>query len=149
MLDLIVATTSPTAKMPVKSGNLEAGIDFFADLHAFGEKTIIYPNARKTISLGVAMAIPSGWFLRLAGRSGLARDKGIMVLGGIIDCTYRGEIAALLYNSGDHPWTVNHGDKVLQGVILPVPEVEFRQVKSISDLPASDRGEKGFGSSGA
>lgn len=148
MIELSIALTSPTAKLPAKHGWLEAGIDFYADLQEFGAFKTIFPGQRLAVSLGVAMAIPDGWFLRLAPRSGLALKNGIMTMAGVIDCTYRGEVVAIIYNSGDEKFVVKHGDKIIQGYLAPVPEVEIRQVKKISDLPASERGEKGFGSSG-
>ena len=144
MLEVLVRLDSSTAKMPTRGSKEAAGIDMYADL-GIGEAVTIFPGNRSLISLGVSMAVPEGWYLQLKPRSGLAFKNGIMVMGGVIDSDYRDTIYALLYNSGSEKFTINHLDRVLQGVFLPVPQVELTRV---GRLPDTERGTGGFGSTG-
>lgn len=134
----------PSAKLPTKGSEAAAGWDFYADL-GIGESTTLYAGERKLISLGCIMAIEHGYYLQLKPRSGLANKFGIIVLGGVIDSDYRGEVFALLYNSGSAKMEIAHLDRIIQGVVLPVPDVEIEEV---SILPDTLRGEGGFGSTG-
>ena len=81
-------------------------------------------------------------------RSGLAVKKGITVLNspGVVDAGYRGDVGVILFNSGEDPFVVQRGDRIAQLVVLPVlhPSLEF--VESLDD---TERGEGGFGSTGA
>jgi dUTP pyrophosphatase len=119
-------------------------MDFYADL-GFGEVVKLFPGRRALISLGVAMAIPVGYWLGLEPRSGLAYKNGIMVMGGVIDADYRDTVYALLHNSGDTTLDITHGMKIIQGVLKPVFEADWFQVDT---LPDTARGNGGFGSTG-
>ncbi len=96
---------------------------------------------------GLALAIPSGYAGFVQPRSGLAFKHGIMVVNspGLIDAGYRGEIRVSLYNSGSEPFLVGGGERIAQLVVQKVEEPAFAEV---TELPESDRGEGGFGSSG-
>jgi dUTP pyrophosphatase len=80
-------------------------------------------------------------------RSGLALRFGVTVLNapGTIDADYRGELGVLLVNLGQEPFVVRHGDRVAQLVIAPVAQAELIEVE---ELPATERGSGGFGSTG-
>jgi dUTPase len=82
--------------------------------------------------------------LKLEGRSGLGK-QGIDVFGGIVDEDFRGEIKVILYNSTDNVWEYKRGDRIAQGIIHVIPTVDLMEVEEIDD---TERGEKGFGSSG-
>jgi dUTP diphosphatase len=94
------------------------------------------------------VALPPGWAGFVLPRSGLALHQGVTVLNapGLIDSGYRGEIKILLINHGEHVATIGRGDRIAQLVIQPVAQVE---VVDVQNLPASERGAGGFGSTGS
>jgi len=100
------------------------------------------------ISTGVAIAIPEGFAGFVQPRSGLALKHGITCLNtpGLIDSGYRGELKVLLVNTDpSEAFEVNKGERIAQLVIKRVEECDFQVVE---ELPDSERGETGFGSSG-
>lgn len=121
-----------------------AGVDLLA---AVADDVIIAPGGRAIIPTGVAIALPSGYEAQVRPRSGLAAKSGITILNspGTIDADYRGEIAVILANLGDAPFTVSRGLRIAQMVIAPVGRVQWRPV---TELPETARGEGGFGSTG-
>ena len=104
-------------------------------------------RGRELVPTGVKIALPNGFVGLVHPRSGLAAKNGITVLNtpGTIDAGYRGEIMVTLYNSTDQDFEVKRGDRIAQLLIQQVEQARFLQV---SELPQSDRGESGFGSSG-
>lgn len=76
---------------------------------------------------------------------GIKRQLRLCNSVGIIDSDYRGEWLVALYNDGDNPQVINHGDRIAQFAILPVLDVNLEEV---TELTNTDRGEGGFGSSG-
>lgn len=102
------------------------------------------PPIIKAISTNSYMAIPVNNFGHICERSGLAL-KGLSVGGGIIDADYRGEIKVILRNSSDMPIRITKGMRIAQIIILPYICVELMRVNKLDD---TERGEKGFGSSG-
>lgn len=125
---------------PKRATTSDAGYD----LHAIGTY-LIDPNQRSTIRTGIRLAIPEGYYGRIAPRSGLAVKNGIQVLAGVIDAGYRGEILVCLHNSGAAPLPVATGDRIAQIIFERCHSAEFAPCET---LPASQRGEGGFGSSG-
>jgi len=97
-----------------------------------------------TIDTGVHMAIPAGYVGMIKSKSGLNVKHGI-IADGTIDAGYTGSIKVKLYNLSNDTYKFNKGDKITQIVILPIPYVELEQV---DELPETDRGEGGFGSTG-
>jgi dUTP pyrophosphatase len=116
------------------------------DLHST-ETFILQPGERKLVPTGIAVAIPEGFELQIRPRSGWAYKYGISVLNtpGTVDSDYRGEVKVLLINLGDRPVKVERGERIAQGVIAPVYQGEFTEVE---ELPPTQRGERGFGSTG-
>jgi dUTP pyrophosphatase len=99
------------------------------------------------VATGLAVAIPSGYAGYVQPRSGLAAEHGITIVNspGLVDSGYRGELRVVLLNTDrEHPFEVEPGMRIAQLVLLPVPRVGLRVV---DELPASERGERGFGSS--
>ena len=94
---------------------------------------------------GLAVAIPAGFYGRVAPRSGLAVKKGLDVLAGVIDSDYRGEICVVLYNTGDETIHLPAGSKICQLIIEQIitPEGAWAM-----DLDETVRGAGGFGSTG-
>lgn len=138
-LTLKVKKIHKDARIPVKAHATDAGFDVFA-LH----RTIIPGNGRALLDTGLQFEIPQGYFLKIFDRSGLASKSSVLVGAGVIDADYRGELKILLINYGDFPTTVDPKTAIAQFVILPVPEVEIKEVED--ELSTTTRGEKGFGS---
>jgi dUTP pyrophosphatase len=99
------------------------------------------------VPTGLALAIPVGFEGQVRARSGLALKHGIAVLNGpgTIDSDYRGPLGVILANLGSAPFVVDDGDRIAQIVFARVPRVELEEV---SELPATERGEGGFGHTG-
>lgn len=121
-----------------------AGMDLRAYLDA---PVTIAPGDRVLIPTGLRVAIPPGYEGQVRPRSGLAQRHGVTILNapGTVDSDYRGEIKVVLVNLGQDAFTVNPGDRIAQLVIAPVARAELVQVE---ELPASRRGEGGFGHTG-
>ncbi len=122
-----------------------AGVDLLA---AVETAVVLRPGARAVIPSGIAIALPSGFEAQVRPRSGLAARHGITLLNspGTIDADYRGEIGVILVNLGDQDFTVERGMRIAQMVIAPVSAVAWSEV---DELPASRRGDGGFGSTGS
>jgi len=97
------------------------------------------------VKTGIALAIPKGWYGNIRNRSGNAVRTPFMVDAGIIDPGYRGEIKVVLVNHSEYPQDLLKGDKIAQILFGKIPEVTLEVVE---ELPTSDRGEQGFGSTG-
>jgi dUTP pyrophosphatase len=121
-----------------------AGMDLRANVK---ETVLIAPRERKLIDTGLYVSIPEGYEAQIRPRSGLALKHGITVLNspGTIDSDYRGEIKVLLINHADVPFEINNGDRIAQMVFARVEMGVFRTVEV---LPASSRGDGGYGHTG-
>jgi dUTP pyrophosphatase len=118
------------------------------DLHAaVGTAVVIEPGAIALVGCGFAMAIPEGYEAQVRPRSGLASKHGLTVVNtpGTIDADYRGEVKVALINLGRAAVTVDRGMRIAQMVVAPVTRVTWT---TVTELPASDRGAGGFGSTG-
>ena len=128
------------AVLPKRGSALAAGLDVcgIEDLH-------VAPKQRVLARTGLAVAIPAGFYGRVAPRSGLAAKNGLDVLAGVIDSDYRGEIVCVLYNTGDEPISLPAGSKICQLIIEQIitPEATWT-----NDLDETARGAGGFGSTG-
>ena len=122
-----------------------AGVDLLA---AVETAVVLRPGAWAAIPSGIAIALPSGFEAQVRPRSGLAARHGITLLNspGTIDADYRGEIGVILVNLGDQDFTVERGMRIAQMVVAPVSAVAWSEV---DELPASRRGDGGFGSTGS
>ena len=130
--------------LPSYQSALAAGLDLRANL---SDKILIYPMERKIIPTGLFIALPQGYEAQIRPRSGLAIKYGITVLNspGTIDSDYRGEIGIILINLSNERFVVNSGDRIAQMVISKHEQIKWEVIES---LPKSNRGEKGFGSTG-
>lgn len=124
---------------PKKTHDSDAGWDICAAGHEH-----LFSGSITLVSTGLSMNIPPGVYGQLLTRSSMA-SKGLIVVGGVIDAGYTGEIVVMLANFGPLKQYVNQGDKIAQLVFLPVPRVTWVQVET---LEATERGNAGFGSSG-
>ena len=142
MTELLVRRLHPDAQMPAGAYDADAGLDL-----ASVEEVVLGPGERHTVATGLAVAIPAGHAGFVQPRSGLASRRGITVVNspGLIDAGYRGELKVVLLNTDStEPFVVEPGMRIAQLVVLPVPEVELVEV---DELPRSERGVRGFGSS--
>ncbi len=121
-----------------------AGLDLPA---AVGPGCVIKPGERTRVPTGFAIALPEGFEAQIRPRSGLAARTGLLIPNapGTIDSDYRGEIQVLLWNAGPEEETLSRGDRIAQLVIAPVVQVELVPV---DELPATERGDGGFGHTG-
>ena len=134
----------PDAILPARASAGAAGYDLSARLDA---PLTLAPMRRAGVPTGLAMAIPAGYAGFVFARSGLGLRAGISLPNGVgvIDSDYRGEVVVALVNLGDAPYTVHPGDRIAQLVISPVAVPDFWEAP---ELPATARGEGGFGSTG-
>src|SRR5689334_24205964 len=128
------------ATLPARGSAFSAGLDICSI-----EDLVIEPHQRATARTGLAVAIPHGFYGRIAPRSGLAAQHGLDVLAGVIDSDYRGELCCLLYNTGDAAITLPAGSKICQLIIEKI--VAPKAVWS-NELDETARGAGGFGSTG-
>lgn len=126
------------AVLPKRGSALSAGLDICAI-----EDVEIQPKQRALARTGFAVAIPPGFYGRVAPRSGLAVKQGLDVLAGVIDSDYRGELCCVLYNTGDETIHLPAGSKICQLILEQIitPEATW-----VNDLDATARGAGGFGS---
>ena len=131
------------AVVPERANAGDAGMDLSAC-----DRVELLPGARALVPTGLAVAIPDGYAGYVQPRSGLAAKHGISIVNtpGLVDSGYRGELLVNLVNHDRaEPFVVEPGMRIAQLVILPVPPVD---VVEVDELPASERGAGGFGSSG-
>ena len=130
----------PRAILPTRGSAAAAGLDLYSI-----EVVNLQSLERKLVRTGLAVAIPEGFYGRIAPRSGLATKNGIDVLAGVIDADYRGEIQCLLHNTGNEPVELPAQVKVCQliieKIITPTPVL-------VEELSDTTRGSGGFGSTG-
>jgi dUTP pyrophosphatase len=142
MSEVRVLITAPEGFEPHYAKPGDAGADLRSSV-----SVTVPARSRLLVPTGVCIALPDGYVGLVHPRSGLAVKHGITVLNtpGTIDAGYRGEIMVILYNSSDADFEIAIGDRIAQ---LLIQQVEKAVFVAVEKLPASDRGETGFGSSG-
>ena len=143
MIDLPIARLRENASMPARAYDGDAGLDLSAC-----ERVVIGPGERAAVGTGLAVAVPEGHAGLVLPRSGLAAKHGISIVNapGLVDAGYRGEVKVLLLNTDQaESFTVEPGMRVAQLVVVSLPGVRLVE---FDELPTSDRGAGGFGSSG-
>ncbi len=132
----------PGGQLPTKSYENDGGWDLYAN-----EDTLINPGHRAVIRTGVKMEIPNGYVGLIWPRSGLSVKKGVDILAGVIDASYRGEIMVCLLNTDvDFDVRISKGDRIAQILFQEVPLI---QMVKVDHLENTLRGEGGFGSTGS
>ena len=142
MIELAIRRLRDDAVLPERAYSGDAGLDLAAC-----ERVELAPGERATVPTGLAVAIPEGFAGFVQPRSGLAARYGLTVVNspGLVDSGYRGELRVVLLNTDtSEPFVVEPGMRIAQLVVLPVPELELVEV---DELPDSERGVRGFGSS--
>jgi dUTP pyrophosphatase len=130
------------ALIPSKIYKGDAGFDVFSHY----PDVVIGFGERVKIPLGFAMELRDGDMALIQEKSGMAVNDGILTIGNVIDSTYRGEVHAILCCLNQRPVTIKFGQKVAQMLIVPV--YIDTMYAEVGELSPSERGEKGFGSSG-
>ena len=141
--ELPVRRLDPELPVPAYAHPGDAG----ADLRA-AEEVVLPPGGRATVGTGLAVAVPDGYAAFVHPRSGLASRHGITVVNapGTIDAGYRGEVRVVLLNTDPaEPFTIRRGNRIAQLVVQPVVRARFL---GVDQLPATPRGDGGFGSTG-
>ena len=142
MTELPVQRLHDGATLPTRAYEGDAGLDLSAC-----ERVELGPGERAVVGTGLTVAIPDGHAGFVQPRSGLAARHGITILNtpGLVDSGYRGELKVVLLNTDrTEQFVVEPGMRIAQLVVVPVALPEPREV---AELPDSERGEKGFGSS--
>jgi dUTP pyrophosphatase len=128
----------PDSVLPTRGSLYAAGLDLCSI-----EEVHLAPNERRLVPTGLVVAIPDGYYGRIAPRSGLATKNGVDVLAGVIDSDYRGEIQCLLYNTGYESVKLPAQTKICQ---LIIEKISTPQAIWVDSLPDTMRGSEGFGS---
>ena len=127
---------------PTKTHKDDAGWDLYSNQNA-----VVFPGEKTVIKTGIALAIPRGYYGRIAPRSGLAVKNGINVLAGVVDAGYRNEIGVVLINHHmDNQFAIAKGDRIAQIIFERVDPFKLEEVLEFFDN--THRGMSGFGSSG-
>jgi dUTP pyrophosphatase len=142
VIELPLRRLRPDAVVPAHAYYGDAGLDLAAC-----DRVELGPGERATVGTGIAVAIPEGHAGFVQPRSGLAAQHGITIVNspGLVDSGYRGELKVVLQNTDrQESFVVEPGMRIAQLVVMPVPGVAAVEVE---ELPSSERGERGFGSS--
>lgn len=136
------------ATVPTRNLSTDAGADIYS-----AESVFIPVGSRALVSTGIALEVREGMVGKVEDRSSMAR-KGLRVGAGIIDTGYNGEVNIVLHNlsntdhsseSGTRGYQINKGDRIAQLLLIPVI---IEPIEEVAELWSSERGNKGFGSSG-
>lgn len=141
MIPVCIKKLHPDAVIPTFATKGSAG----ADIYAIKDITL-FPNEIVRLSTGIALSITRGYEIQIRARSSMA-SKGIIIPNSpsTIDSDFVGEIKVLLLNLSDTPYTIKKGDRIAQMVIGNSFQIKFNEVE---ELPKTERGEGGFGSTG-
>ena len=137
---LYIKKLQNSATIPKRATKEAAGYDI-----ASAEETVVPAKGRTVVKTGISIAVPSGCYGRIAPRSGLAVKKSVDIGAGVIDADYRGEIGVVMINHSDEDLKVKQGDRIAQ---LILEKISTPAVKEAVDLPSTERGSQGFGSTG-
>jgi dUTP pyrophosphatase len=143
VIELPVRRLRPEAVVPARAYDGDAGFDL-----ASCERVVLEPGERAVVHTGLAVAIPEGYAGFVQPRSGLAARNGLTIVNtpGLVDSGYRGEVLVVLLNTDrEHAFVVEPGMRIAQLVVMPIPTLEPVEVE---ELPESERGARGYGSSG-
>lgn len=143
MIELPVRRLRPDAVVPARAYDGDAGLDLTSC-----ERVVLEPGERAVVHTGLAVAIPEGYAGFVQPRSGLAARNGLTIVNtpGLVDSGYRGEVLVVLLNTDrEQAFVVEPGMRIAQLVVMPIPNLEPVEVE---ELPESERGARGYGSSG-
>lgn len=130
-------------RMPTRAHDDDAGYDLYV-----AERTIVSAHTFADVPSGVSIELPDGHWGLLTGRSSTLRNRGLLVVQGVIDQGYRGELFSAVWNLTDHDVVLEEGERVAQLIFVPNATEQTRLVQA-DVLSPSPRGTNGFGSSGS
>lgn len=130
----------PDSKLPTRATDGSAAYDFYAP-----EELWLPPRKVTCVPLGIAVAIPEGFYLQFLEKSGLSVRTHLVLKAGLIDADYRGELQVVYYNAGETDIHIEKGMKIVQGVLQLAFAATF---KLVDELESTERGNGGFGSTG-
>ena len=136
-------------KSPTRAHPTDAGIDFFIPNDS--EEQIVRPGESILIHGGLKVKVPEGYALIFFNKSGVAAKRNLVLGSCVVDQDYQGELIYNLHNIGIDPQRLHAGDKIVQGILLPINYASVHEVSSEEELYngiTTDRGGGGFGSSG-
>lgn len=140
-MELPIKLLSSEAKLPTRGSEHACGLDLYSPIHVS-----IKPSEKVLIKTDIGIAIPNGYYGRIAPRSSMAWKKHSDIGAGIIDSDYRGNIGVVLFNlSTENTIEIEPGDRIAQ---LIIQKYEHVLPKLVSNLEETARNEGGFGSSG-
>lgn len=142
MAALLYRVLTPTGLAPTKAYADDAGFDLYCDA-----ELVIEPSTFVDVPLGVAIKVPEGTWGLLTARSSTLRKHGLMVAQGVIDCGYTGPLFAGVWNMTDEPVKVEPGMRLVQYILMTNASLDV-EAQQVDELPKTDRGASGFGSSG-
>lgn len=152
MIEVKFRLFAPEARAPEYAHDTDSGADirWFGDVERLGPPqnvrgVTLYAGETAKFWTGIGVRLPAGYELQIRPRSGYSA-KAILCAYGTVDESYTGQIAVVLTNLGRNPVSIQRGDKIAQAVLaLKAPRMAFAQV---DDLGETDRGDRGFGSTG-
>jgi dUTP pyrophosphatase len=125
---------------PRRAYSGDAGSDLYT-----ASNRLVMPRTVNDVPTGIRARLPEGYYARIVARSSTFRNRGLLVVEGIIDNGYTGELFVCVYNPGQHSVLVEEGERLAQLILCPIVDVQFERVDS---LGTTERGNRGFGSSG-
>lgn len=140
---LLVKRLDPYATIPTYGSKGAIGLDLYAYNPVW--KVFIDPGQRMLVKTGISIAVPEGYYGRVAPRSGLALKAGIDVLAGVIDSDYRGEVGVVLINHSNFIFEIKNGDRIAQLILERADRLAPIETNA---LPDTERGSDGYGSTG-
>ena len=144
MVKILVKKSNPAIELPSYKTNGASGMDLMAWID---NPIILKPGTSCLVPTGISVAFPQEYEIQVRPRSGLAAKNNISVLNtpGTIDSDYRGEIKIILFNHGNENFLINNKDRIAQMVLTPIIKM---QLEETNELPDTNRGEGGIGSTG-
>ena len=155
MVNLNFVRLSEEAIIPTQAYSTDAGIDFYANHKVYSAESIIKVATGIAWEPSIELLYPNNatWlikanfniYMQIEDKSGFSTRTGLHVIGGVIDQNYRGEIVICFRNDSMNNVYIKKGEMIAQGIVKLVPKVSVREVDSVNE---TDRGQKGFGSTG-
>ncbi len=141
-MNVKIQKTHQNGRIPTYATDGSGAVDFYS-----AEEVAVEGLQVRAIDLGVALEVPEGHVMLLFPRSSIGKNTPLRMANsvGVIDSDYRGTIHALYENNDICPTLIKKGDRIAQGIILPIPKIEFEEVKL---LTGTKRGHGRFGSTG-
>lgn len=137
---LFVKKLSKDATIPSRGSKFAAGYDLSSSVDL-----VIQARTHALVKTDISIKIPTGHYGRVAPRSGLTLKNALDVGAGVIDEDYRGNVGVILFNHSNNDFVIKKGDRIAQ---LILEKISTPEVIEVEDLDETERGEKGYGSTG-